>query len=92
MHLFCFVNVLLLLLLLLLLLKKQNDLSQLTHVQMTALDAAGFTADIVSCDDTSHCVCAQERLEWPLGLCMNPDDVVNALKHLSLACGLPADF
>lgn len=70
----------------------QDDLSQLTQVKMSTLDATGFTADIVSCDDTSHCVCAQERFDWPLGLCANAADVINALKHLSRACGLPADF
>lgn len=58
---------------------------------MTAVDAAGFTADVVSCDESS-CVCVQERLTWPLGLCMNADEIITALKHLSMACGLPADF
>lgn len=58
---------------------------------MATLDAAGFTAEIVSCDDSS-CVCVQERFDWPLGLCANAGDIINALKHLSLACGLPADF
>lgn len=69
----------------------QDDFSQLTAVKMTALDAAGFTADVVSCED-SHCVCVQERLQWPLGLCHNAADVITALKHLSTLCGLPADF
>lgn len=69
----------------------QDDLSQLSQVKMTALDAAGFTADIVSCDESS-CVCVQERFDWPMGLCTNAADVINALKHLSMACGLPADF
>lgn len=59
---------------------------------MINLDAAGFTTDIVSCDDTSHCVCVQERLDWPLGLCHNAADIIGALRHLSLLCGLPADF
>lgn len=69
----------------------QSDLSQLTQVKMTAIDAAGFTADVVSCDETS-CVCVQERLEWPLGLCNSASDIITALKYLSQACGLPADF
>lgn len=59
---------------------------------MTGLDAMGFTADVVSCDDTSHCVCVQERLDWPLGLCHSAGDIITALKYLSAACGLPADF
>lgn len=59
---------------------------------MTGIDASGFTTDVVSCDDASQCVCVQERLEWPLGLCYNSSDVITALKHLSMICGLPADF
>lgn len=69
----------------------KDDLSQLDGVRMSGLDATGFTTDIVSCDETS-CVCVQERLEWPLGLCHNSSDVINALKYLSSACGLPTDF
>lgn len=71
--------------------KKKDDLSQLSSVRMTTVDAVGFTADVVSCDE-ADCVCVQERLEWPLGLCYNAADVINALKHLSATCGLPTDF
>lgn len=60
---------------------------------MTSLDAVGFTTDIVSCDtENSQCVCVQEHFTWPLGLCHSANDVITALKHLSMACGLPADF
>ena len=58
---------------------------------MTNIDAVGFTADVVSYDKTSHCVCVQERLGWPLGLCHSAGDVIAALKYLSAACGLPTD-
>lgn len=55
------------------------------------MDAVGFTADVIACDELD-CVCVQERLDWPSGLCQNTADVINALKHLSAACDLPTDF
>lgn len=58
---------------------------------MIDIDAAGFTTDIIACDEGS-CVVVQERLEWPLGLCSNADDITSALEHMSIACGLPAEF
>lgn len=69
-----------------------DDLSQLLQVRLTNIDAAGLTADVIAADDSAHCVCVQERLDWPLGLCHNAADVITALKYLSAACGLPADF
>lgn len=64
----------------------QDDLSQLSAVRMTGLDAAGFTADVVTCDEAS-CVCVQERLEWPLGLCHSANDVIEVCLHsFALVC------
>ena len=54
----------------------QDDMSQLDAVKMTGLDASGFYIDVVSCDDSTQCVCVQEKLMWPLGLCHNVNDVM----------------
>lgn len=70
---------------------KIKDISIIDEISVRSIRKTGMDVDIITCEDFG-CVCVSDYVPWMDGEHLEtPEQIPDALKRLSSACGLPVD-
>lgn len=65
-----------------------SDLALINEINVSGMSEKGLDIDVVTCDQEG-CVCLREQVAWLKGKVLSSaDDIPEAIRHLSKACGL----
>lgn len=70
---------------------KFEDMGLIDGISVSSINSSGMDMDIVTCDE-GYCVCIRDEIPWLNGVVLSDaSEIPEAVRALSLACGLPDD-